>query len=276
MFKNTIARMSLVCALAPLATACVEEPPVTDVPPGVLFPSPAGEAVDSAPAALSAQGSAAAHEYLYPREAKVQGKGYEEWAAEWWQWVLAIPKDVNPNFDGPCDVAQPDGMFFLGGNFGGTSARSCEVPVGTPIFFPVLNAFVSNCPELAGGSYTCELAMSQDYAHDTAEWLMDLETTMSLTIDGVAVEDLEEYRAHTASFPTIAPADADDRIHTCSGAIRENTCGVPVGSPRGTVSDGHWAMVRPLPPGEHQIHFTGGVPSFGFSLDITYDIVVAP
>ena len=245
MLKATIARMSLLCALAPLGAACAEDPPIeTPVDP------------------------------IFPRQEIVHGKSYEEWAAAWWQWVFAIPADVNPNLDGPCDVNQPDPVFFLGANFGGTTTRSCAVPAGKAIFFPILNAYVSNCPENADESYTCEDATSEEYIHDNAESLLDLDNTLSLEIDGVAVE-LDEYRAHTATFTTSAPEDEEDRLEACSGPIRDNACGAPVGSPRNAASDGYWVMLRPLSPGAHQIRFAASVPKFSFSIDITYNLTVA-
>ena len=266
--------MSLLCALAPLGAACVAQPTIDEMPGVSLQPGSAEEPLGSAPAELAAQSSAPASASVYPREATLFGDSYEEWAATWWQWMLAIPADVNPNGEGPCDVDQSGHVFFLAGNWGGTSTRSCTIPTGKAIFVPILIAYRTSCPEIAGGSYTCESATSEDDLHEVAEWMLDQDNSMSLEIDGVAVEGLDEYRAHTATFSMPAPEEGP--IGICAGPIQENPCGVPVGTPRNTVSDGHWVMLRPLPPGEHQIHLTGSVPSFGFSLDITYNITVAP
>jgi len=277
MMKATVVRVSLLAALVPLASACANADPGTGVPAEAVLLGPIAGPSSSAPEAVAVQRSASARAYIFPRNATLFGDSYEGWAAAWWQWLLAIPKDINPNLDAPCDVDQSGQVFFLGGNFGGTSTRSCTMPEGKAIFFPIVNVLVSSCPEYADDVYTCETAMSEDALHEDATWVMDQDKSMTLVIDGVAIDDLGEYRAQTDTFLDTAPPAWDDRFWPdCTGPIRENACGVPVGSARNTVSDGHWIMLRPLSPGNHQIHFGASVPDFGFSLDITYNIVVAP
>lgn len=255
MLEVTVARISLLCALFPLGTACVAEAPV-----------------DEGSVELVEQSSQSGSSKVFPVNAHPFGKSYEEWAAEWWQWTLAIPKSTNPMLGGPCDVDQSGHVFFLAGNWGGTTTRSCTIPKGKALFFPVLNAYQTSCPEYAGDAAACEVQMSEDRLHEISTWLLDQENTMSLEIDGVEVEDLDDYRVHTETFHL--PAPASDPLISCSGPIRANSCGVAVGTPRNGASDGHWVMVKALKPGQHQIHFAASVPAFQFSLDITYNITV--
>lgn len=286
MKKATVVCFSLLCAALPLASACVDSAPINPLPEeATLFGPGAGHSSNASPAAAPlsnghGQGAAPASRYIFPREATLYGKSYEEWAAKWWQWVIPIPLNENPQADAPCDMDQSGQVFFLAANFGGTTTRSCAVPAGKAIFFPILNAVSANCPEIAGGDYTCEVSMDQDRLHDSVNGLMELDHTLSLEIDGVAVDGLSDYRAGTATFNTTAPENAEDRLWTtCSGPIRDNACGVPVGTPRGVASDGYWVMLRPLSAGDHQIHLGAGVQVSGqtiFSLDITYNITVAP
>ena len=67
-----------------------------------------------------------------------------ELSAAWWQWALSIPASVNPLGDPTgslCGVGQHGKVWFLGGTLDGSPAnRSCKVPAGTAIFFPVINA----------------------------------------------------------------------------------------------------------------------------------------
>jgi hypothetical protein len=267
MLKSDVIRVSRLCALVPLASACAEAAPDSD-----LLDEPTVMGLSS----LALESSAPASAHVFPREATPYGQSYEEWAAAWWQWLYAIPKSVNPQLGSPCDVDQSGQVFFLAANYGGATTRSCTLPAGKAIFFPLLNAFDYSCPEQAVGSEACAALSSEEDLHEFTEWLLDHDTTRSLEIDGVAVEGLDDYRVHTATFYTTAPEDGLEPLHSCIGPIRENVCGVPVGSPRNNVSDGYWVMLRPLPPGEHQIHFAAGVPEFQFSLDITYNITVAP
>jgi hypothetical protein len=280
MLRAALVRVSLLCALVPLASACAEAEPDSALPDGPMTMGPRAGALSHSPGAPPAESSVPATAYVFPRQATLFGESYEGWAARWWQWVTAIPKSVNPNEGGPCDVDQSGEVFFLGGNFGGTSSRSCALPAGKAIFFPILNSAVAQCPELAGEGYTCEVLMSEDQLHDITTGTMDLDKTLTLEIDGQAVDGLDEYRAHSDTFASLAPEDMEDRVWTiCAGPIRDNACGVLVGSEREVVTDGYWVMLRPLPPGDHQIHFASSVIVSGqtvFSLDITYDLVVSP
>src|SRR5947209_20498630 len=67
---------------------------------------------------------------------------YSELSAEWWQWLLGIPANMNPNLDTTgefCDVDQSGPVWFLAGAFGGKFERACTLPAGKRLFFPVLN-----------------------------------------------------------------------------------------------------------------------------------------
>lgn len=62
--------------------------------------------------------------------------------------------DVTGEF---CALNQPEGVWFLAGTFGGHADRSCEVPAGIPVVFPVVNmtGSVAECDafmEVASGS----------------------------------------------------------------------------------------------------------------------------
>jgi hypothetical protein len=52
--------------------------------------------------------------------------------------------------------------------------------------------------------------------------------------------------------------------------------GYPAPYVRTCVSDGFWLMLHPLGVGSHVIHFAADNPTTRFSLDVTYNITVAP
>ena len=221
-------------------------------------------------------------DWLYGVDEQPFGKTYEQWAQTWWEWALTIPKAENPILDGPCEGYQMGDVFFLAGNAGGTSERSCTVPAGKAIFFPIVNVITRNCPELVDGTnYTCEMATSemelQKFAVST---LNDSEVTMNLEINGEAVANLADWRAQTGTFNDPTPDMAADVLGSpCSGPIRDNTCGVPVGSERMSAGDGYWVMLKPLPAGSHEVHFDAKVafaPDMAFELAVTYNLTVAP
>src|SRR5262249_50042251 len=74
------------------------------------------------------------------------GQSYGEWSVKWWQCAVSIPGSNRPLLDtGPCSVAQSGPVWFLGGRFsGGSATRSCAVPPGTALFFPLVNTLDDN------------------------------------------------------------------------------------------------------------------------------------
>jgi len=274
---------SLLLALAPLASACSETTPLDSVPAESLMPGEMSAPLQVAAEApeVQAKSWSPSHAHLFPRKSKPFGVSFEDWSAKWWQWAMSIPKDENPMFGGPCELHQSGKVFFLAGTHGGSDLRSCTIPAGKAIFFPIVNLVMRSCPELATDAASCENTTSESVLHECASWYMEnSERTLLLEIDGVAIDDLDDYRAHSKTFFDASPENKDDRVAPlCSGSIEENPCGVPVGSPRISAADGYWAMLRPLPVGQHQIRFAASIEyesGGGFSLDVTYDIVVAP
>ncbi len=83
------------------------------------------------------------------------GMTYGDWSAAWWQYTIEAPDgaiwsdDSSPNFDcaygklstiSPSALATP--VFFLvggGGPNNTTVTRTCTVPKGKAIFFPIIN-----------------------------------------------------------------------------------------------------------------------------------------
>jgi len=207
------------------------------------------------------------------------GKTYGEWSAEHWRWTFSLPVDNHPLFDtADCSAGQSGRVWFLGGTFTttvnpsgvvvGTADRDCRVPVGTALFFPLIN---TECSTIEGnGTTDAELracaTFFQDHAHDLAA-----------TIDGVPVEDLDSYRVQSPLY-TFGPLP-DNNILQLFGLD------APAGSTSPSVADGVLLMLRPMSQGNHTIHFTAaqtfstanGDPfDFEFRLDITYHLTIEP
>ena len=191
----------------------------------------------------------------------VSGKTYSEWAAEWNRWFISIPASINPSLDTTgqfCNQKQGHAAFFLAGN--GTVqpavTRSCTIPCGKPIFFPLITVECSSVenPPFLGKSPADRLTCAQALA--------DLVDTSSLltTIDGVGVTSLNRFR--------VAGPDTHFRM-----SPTDNVLGV-VAASGFTTTDGYWLMLKPLPPGSHVLHFEAALPAFTFTQDVTYDLTV--
>lgn len=91
---------------------------------------------------------------VLPVTTHAYGAGYAELSGQWWQWALAGTAAANPVADptgANCAVRQTRSVWFLAGTFGGAATRSCSVPSGTALSFPVVNTIWANDP---GGAAT--------------------------------------------------------------------------------------------------------------------------
>ncbi len=71
---------------------------------------------------------------VVPPGASVQGR--------WWTWAHSADDSVSPVRDTTgefCDHDQPDDLWFLAGTHGGTVQRTCRIPAGRPLVFPLVN-----------------------------------------------------------------------------------------------------------------------------------------
>jgi hypothetical protein len=191
-------------------------------------------------------------------EVQTFGATHGEWSARWWQWLLSIPTSINPNLDttgANCAQGQEDDVWFHAGAFGGTVTRTCTIPAGKPIFFPLINT-VSFKP----------------FGHETlldlrrlAADFIDTVTVLEATIDGTDVQNLFSFRVRSPSFTVIVPP---------RGLVPRGQTSVPANTDP-IVSDGYWLLLSPLPAGPHVIHFHTET-SGGFEVDVTYNLTVGP
>ncbi len=197
---------------------------------------------------------------VYEPGAKIEGKTYAEWSAAWWQWALAVKKDRNPIFDkdGALAAVGQDGpVWFLAGNTGGKTSRTCVVPAGKPVFFPVVNVFASAAPDTADEKHL--RAGVKAYTDGAADLRADL--------DEKPIPGLDRFRVASAVFTFTGPDKrADAPFEEAVGKNR-------------AASDGYWIMLKPLPVGKHTLHFKGKVKQAEgtepFDLDVTYMLTVA-
>jgi hypothetical protein len=188
-------------------------------------------------------------------------------SAEWLQWALSIPTHVNPQTDATGEnavVGQRGPIWFLAGVLGGgTANRSCSVPQGTALFFPVLNGFAFNTPGLCGSPAESVSQLRNDAAIQIAG-----AANLSVTLDDVAIKIPP--RVQSTVFEVALP--------------KENVFGapcppspelVPPGIYSPAVADGFYVLLRPLRVGRHTLHFHAENPP-NPSQDVTYTLTVVP
>lgn len=218
---------------------------------------------------MLAAGSGGAHAAENPRvlppQSNPHGMSYGEWSGAWWAWVTAQPASVNPVLDptgANCAQGQAGQVWFLAGTFGGTVVRSCTIPSGTSLFFPLANLETDNFPTPPSTEPT-QLSVDQL----TAKCLADIGSpALSAEVDGSAIENLLDYAVEPTLFQYTVPS-GDDSLYDFFG-LPDVEGPTP---PPGAVSCGYYLMLAPLPPGQHTIHFAAA----GF-LDVTYNLTVVP
>ncbi|NVB42303.1 hypothetical protein G6O69_31055 [Pseudenhygromyxa sp. WMMC2535] len=190
---------------------------------------------------------------------------YETLSTQWWSWSYGIEGQDHPILDpdgsscGLGDVS--DELFFLAGTAGGAATRSCQVPTGKALFFPLINGVNLNHPD-----------DPQLPAEDLAAALggvLDLACDLELSLDGAPMlTDFDDNRVAAGPFA----------MEVVKGQFNDDPEGtLPPGIYDPTVSDGYWALVTPLSPGDHVLEFGGSLCVDGqpiFTTQVTYNLAV--
>ena len=174
---------------------------------------------------------------VVPVDALVEGRGYAEWTAAWWQWTRSV--DVPPYLDPDgsyCEQGQSGPVWFLAGTDGSFDAqRECNVPIGKYLLVPVINMYVGSPLRLPKDSKkefpSCESLKQQAALNN------DHLASAVVLLDGVQVKDVQSYRVRTPScFAPDPTAKPQPGFH------------VPIAA-----SDGYWLLIPPLPAGRHTV-----------------------
>ena len=192
---------------------------------------------------------------ISPPGSKPHGRSYGEWAAKWWQAAFQIPVvDGNHPLITGGAFGGDDGVLFLAGPL----AADINLTIAwTPLFFPVVNTECSVIePDPFHGDDEAEMRACANCHIDNTSGLF-------AEIDGEEVIFLDAYRSESPLF-VFGPLPAD------------NIFGVEAGTTSPSVDAGVYLFLPPLSVGEHEIHFGGTFDEFGFSIDTTYHITVAP
>ena len=159
----------------------------------------------------------------------------EDYADKWWQWTYIMPKSLSPVRDQTgknCHIGQSGKVWFLAGGYGNSFiTRSCEIPEGKYIFFPVINNVYYTRTE---GRITCESAKK---------------------LAAVQNDDLIDITIELDSLKSSNPADSRLSSNECFdllGAVPRNS-NPPKWYP--AASDGYWIMLKPLSKGKHELKF---------------------
>ena len=196
-------------------------------------------------ALLTAAGAAAAQSapLLAPTKA-IAGASQEEWSKRWWRWALSFDDDESPVADRDgrlCALGQSGPVWFLAGTYGtARTVRSCRVPAGKTLFFPLIN-YVTFEPDDA--DEPC-VSLKQRAAR-----LTPAPSGLVLEVNGRRFKGLEAHRQATRRCFRVF--DDDDTM---------------------AAGNGFYVALGPLTKGRYTLNF-GGILS-GMSQAVTYTLDV--
>jgi hypothetical protein len=209
--------------------------------------------------AAQAEEPLAIKDYVIEPDGVVAGHPMADYANLWWQWAYSIPDAENPVVDTTgvkCHVGQAGPVWFLAGGFDTAKiSRSCTIPAGQHIFFPVIN-MVAYPPDGAQGD--CEM-IKAEAAENNSQYVF-----IRVNLDGSELKDAERFRvASTSCFDLLGMVPPE--------------YGAPQVFPSAT--DGYWIMLKPLPRGKHHLEFkaayTNPDESYGGMVqNIAYELTV--
>jgi hypothetical protein len=197
-------------------------------------------------------------------DGRLLGKTSEEWAAEWWRWVYGAHASTHPVLDQTgefCGVDQHDRAFFLAGSFGQTTSRTCTIPRGKPVFFPLITLAADNCGVPPADQLSRDALIAAEHA------FTDAVTSLELDVDGHVVgADKAAFSANlidVTQFSYVVPPK--DNLYQFNGVDFSGRC-----SP--SFVGGYFVMLS-LSPGDHELHFASQQ-NTGFAIDSTYTLHV--
>ncbi|MFM9888425.1 MAG: hypothetical protein ACKVQT_35825 [Burkholderiales bacterium] len=180
--------------------------------------------------------------------------------------ALGVPGAVNPVLDATgehCGRRQVDKVWFLAGSFGpGSVQRTCAVPAGKSLFFPLINtsyaAFLNDAPD----TRTEQFIRAAGSCTDPAQ--------ISVSINGTKVRTPTQY--FTGRSGSQSPFFNVQLPPANLFGLDETVIPELVLSP--SAEQGYYLFVNPLPPGRHEIKWLASGCTPGNSQDITYHLNV--
>jgi hypothetical protein len=223
------------------------------------------------PAALAKPGKHDLNAGVVEPNKKAYGQSYGEWGAAWWTWALELPAANHPLLDETgdfCDAGQQGPVWFLAGNFGGETERTCAIPSGKALLVPVFNSWADNVPPDYPDTTT--LGFSKKELTDLCEQTIANPETLSVELDGKPLNDLDQYLVKPTRFSFAMPANG----------LYTEAFGVPFSGeiPKpGAVSCGYYLLLEPLQDGEYLLRIEAANSRDAdprFSLVVTYHLEI--
>ena len=204
---------------------------------------------------------------VFPANSMPYGMTYEQWITKWWQWFLSIPQDQSAANDPSgihCAVNQNDpDVWFIAGNFGGHTERTCTIPAGKGLVIESVGWTCNDKQDLRPTTPRDNNTIETELKKCTQDPIKQLKLAV-VEFNGERIPNITDYIVtsplSSITFPNNALFDA----------------------PEGQalfVSTGPTVITKPLPPGNYTVHTAAQIidpinPAYNFANDVTIHINV--
>lgn len=181
---------------------------------------------------------------LLPPGKAIAGQTQEEWSKRWWHWALSFEEDDSPISDSDgrlCARGQSGPVWFLAGSYGSQRVvRSCRVPAGKTLFFPLVNV-IAFPPDDEREACASLMLRAEDQTDAPAALVLD--------VNGRRFTGLEAHRQATRGCFLVAPDDDAP-----------------------AASNGYFVALGPLKAGRYTLNFGGILPGLQQAVTYTLDV----
>lgn len=181
---------------------------------------------------------------LIPPGKAIAGTSQEDWSKRWWRWALSFDEDESPVGDPDgrfCAFGQTGPVWFLAGTYGtARTIRSCRVPAGKTLFFPLVN-YITLEPD--DEDEPCA-SLKQRAARATPA-----PTALVLEVNGKRFNALQAHRQATRRC--FRAFEDDDTL---------------------AAGNGFYVALGPLKKGRYTLNFGGILPSLSQAVTYTLDV----
>jgi hypothetical protein len=233
-------------------------------------------------AIMRSEGELSPEDYLYKPDERPFGKTYQEWTADWWNWLVGIQKKINPANDPSGNYGkknQPSkDVWFLAGEVKGKAKRQARIPSDRAILFPVVNFEWSyfemlgfagdNAQQILSGSAgqnapTITAPQKRDLKEFTEDYLDDM-YSLDAVIDEGTKKELRLYTGELCKYRVATDLDIT--------FVKDNVFNTHTGSTE-AYSDGYWMFLKEgiFKKGEKHTIWFRGVTEY-YQTEVTYNI----
>jgi len=164
-----------------------------------------------------------------------------------------------------CAAGQSGSVRFLAGTAGqGPITRSCTIPTGKALFFPIIS-YLNDYPCPDPNFQPPPGRTLEQFLTEGAAAIINLVTELEVVVDGQPLNNPFNYRATSRLFTFTAD----------TSLVAFDSC--VTSTEQFGVTDGYWILLRPLPPGPHTIFFHAVIDFGGgntFEVEVTYNLTV--